>query len=42
MFVPKMWQFLMKNKNISKYNKNLLHYKDKRDKITSHGEVEKI
>lgn len=31
----------MKDKNISNYNKFLLHYKDRRDKITSHGEVEK-
>ena len=31
----------MKDKNISKYNKNLLHYKVRRDKIASHGEVDK-
>ena len=37
-----MRQFLMKDKNISKYNKILLHYKDRRDKITSHGEVENM
>lgn len=40
-FGPKMWQFLMKDKNISKYNKILLHFKERRAKITSHGEVEK-